>query len=207
MTISFFETSESRTLEKDQLMTKMKSLITLLLALLPFLGVSAQDEGVRVPQFGYISYNEVFQQMPEYQKAQEDFAALKAKYDAETTRSEDEFQRKFAEFLQGQRDFPPSILQKRQAELQELMDKSVNFRRESRKLLRQAEAELQRPVAEKLDEAIKAVGAELGLIFVLNTDGNSLPFVHPQVGVDITRPVLSKLGIEKVEVPEERIEP
>lgn len=207
MTICYFETSESRTLEKDQLMTKMKSLITLLLALLPFLGVSAQDEGVRVPQFGYISYNEVFQQMPEYQKAQEDFAALKAKYDAETTRSEDEFQRKFAEFLQGQKDFPPSILQKRQAELQELMDKSVNFRRESRKLLRQAEAELQRPVAEKLDEAIKAVGAELGLIFVLNTDGNSLPFVHPQVGVDITRPVLSKLGIEKVEVPEERIEP
>lgn len=207
MTICYFDTSESRNLEKDQLMTKMKSLITLLLALLPFLGVSAQDEGVRVPQFGYISYNEVFQQMPEYQKAQEDFAALKAKYDAETTRSEDEFQRKFAEFLQGQKDFPPSILQKRQAELQELMDKSVNFRRESRKLLRQAEAELQRPVAEKLDEAIKAVGAELGLIFVLNTDGNSLPFVHPQVGVDITRPVLSKLGIEKVEVPEERIEP
>lgn len=207
MTICYFETSESRNLEKDQLMTKMKSLITLLLALIPFLGVSAQDEGVRVPQFGYISYNEVFQQMPEYQKAQEDFAALKAKYDAETTRSEDEFQRKFAEFLQGQKDFPPSILQKRQAELQELMDKSVNFRRESRKLLRQAEAELQRPVAEKLDEAIKAVGAELGLIFVLNTDGNSLPFVHPQVGVDITRPVLSKLGIEKVEVPEERIEP
>ena len=207
MTISFFDTSDSRNLEKDQLMTKMKSLITLLLALLPFLGVSAQDEGVRVPQFGYISYNEVFQQMPEYQKAQEDFAALKAKYDAETTRSEYEFQRKFAEFLQGQKDFPPSILQKRQAELQELMDKSVNFRRESRKLLRQAEAELQRPVAQKLDEAIKAVGAELGLIFVLNTDGNSLPFVHPQVGVDITRPVLSKLGIEKVEVPEERIEP
>lgn len=207
MTICYFETSESRNLEKDQLMTKMKSLITLLLALLPFLGVSAQDEGVRVPQFGYISYSEVFQQMPEYQKAQEDFAALKAKYDAETTRSEDEFQRKFAEFLQGQKDFPPSILQKRQAELQELMDKSVNFRRESRKLLRQAEAELQRPVAAKLDEAIKAVGAELGLIFVLNTDGNSLPFVHPQVGVDITRPVLSKLGIEKVEVPEERIEP
>ena len=187
---------------------KIKQIIlSLFLALVPFLVTQAQEEGVRVPQFGYISYSEVFQQMPEYQKAQEDFAALKAKYDAETTRSEDEFQRKFAEFLQGQKDFPASILQKRQAELQELMDKSVTFRKESRKLLRQAEAELQKPVAEKLDEAIKAVGAELGLIFVLNTDGNSLPFVHPQVGVDITQPVLQKLGIEKAEVPEERIVP
>lgn len=188
-------------------MKRMKLLLTLLLALAPFLGTSAQEEGVRVPQFGYLSYSEVFEQMPEYKKAQEDFEALKAKYDAETTRSEDEFQRKFAEFLQGQKDFPASILQKRQAELQELMDKSVNFRKESRKLLRQAEAELQKPVAEKLDEAIHAVAAELGLIFVLNTDGNAVPFVHPQVGVNITQPVLLKLGIEKVEVPEQRIEP
>lgn len=158
---------------------------------------------MRVAQFGYLSYSEVFEQMPEYKKAQEDFAALKAKYDAETVRSEDEFQRKFAEFLQGQKDFPTSILQKRQAELQDLMEKSVTFRRESRKLLQQAEKELQKPVAQKLDEAIKAVGAELGLIFVLNTDGNSLPFIHPQVGVNITRPVMLKLGIElKKENPE-----
>lgn len=186
---------------------KYRSIITLLLALLPFLGVGAQEEGVRVPQFGYLSYNEVYEQMPEYKKAQEDFAALKAKYDAEATRSEEEFQRKFAEFLQGQKDFPASILQKRQAELQELMEKSVSFRKETRSLLRQAEADLQKPVAEKLDEAIHAVAAELGLIFVLNTDGNAVPFVHPQVGVNITQPVLLKLGIEKVEVPEERIEP
>ena len=187
---------------------KIKQIIlSLFLALVPFLVASAQEEATRVPQFGYLSYNEVYKQMPEYQKAQEDFAALKAKYDAEATRAEEEFQRKFAEFLQGQKDFPASILQKRQAELQDLMEKSVNFRKESHKLLLQAEAELQQPVAVKLDQAIKAVGAELGLIFVLNTDGNALPFVHPQVGVNITKAVFQKLGIEKVEVPEQRIEP
>jgi len=180
---------------------KNKILRILFLALIPCMGVSAQEE-VRVPQFGYLSYSEVFEQMPEYQKAKEDFAELKVKYDAETTRSEDEFQRKFTEFLQGQKDFPPSILQKRQAELQDLMDKSVAFRRETRRLLREAEAELQAPVSARLDEAIQAVGAELGLIFVLNTDGNSLPFVHPQVGVNITQPVLMKLGLITITNPE-----
>lgn len=184
------------------MMTKMKPLFVLLFALVPFLETRAQEE-VRVPQFGYLSYNAIFEQMPEYRKAQEDFAALKAKYDAETLRSEDEFQRKFAEFLQGQKDFPASILQKRQAELQDLMEKSITFRKETRRLLQKAEAELQAPVAALLDQAIKAVGAELGLIFVLNTDGNSVPFIHPQVGVDITNPVLMKLGIElKKENPE-----
>lgn len=181
----------------------MKSLFaTLLLALVPFLGASAQEQSavnpaesqaVAVPQFGYLSYNAVFQQMPDFQKAKEEFAALKAKYDAEATRAEEEFQRKFADFLQGQKDFPKSILQKRQAELQELMDKSVNFRTEAQRLLAEAEAKLQAPVAERLNEAIRTVAAKRGFIVVLNTDGNAVPFIHPQAGVDITDAVLELL--------------
>ena len=133
----------------------MKFIAALLLALVPFLGASAQEQSaatptdtptVTVPQFGYLSYNAVFAQMPDYQKAKEDFAALKAQYDAEATRAEEEFQRKFTEFLQGQKDFPKSIMQKRQAELQELMDKSVAFRKEAQRLLAEAEAKL-RPSA------------------------------------------------------------
>lgn len=183
-------------------MTRLfRPLFLLLLALLPCVGASAQEE-VRVPQFGYLSYNAVFSQMAEYQQAQDEFAALKAKYDAEATRAEEEFQRKFAEFLQGQKDFPASILQKRQAELQDLMDKSVNFRKESRRLLSEAEKELQAPVCARLNEAIAAVASELGLIFVLNTDGNSLPFVNQQVGVDVTQPVLMKLTFLPSVAPE-----
>jgi len=181
--------------------------IALLLCLMPFLGVQAQDEAeVLAPKFGYLSYNAVFERMPEYQQAQEAFAQLKAKYDAEAVHSEEEFQRKFAEFLQGQKDFPASIMQKRQAELQDLMEKSVSFRQQSRDLLRKAEADLQKPVATALDEAIQAVGAEMSLDFVLNTDGNSLPFINPQVGVDVTKAVLVKLGIEQPEAATELTE-
>lgn len=150
---------------------------------------------VTVPQYGYLSYNAVFTVMPEYQKAKEDFAALKAQYDAEAARAEEEFQRKFAEFLQGQKDFPKSILQKRQVELQELMDKSVSFRSEAQRLLAEAETKLQASVCERLNAAIRDVAAKRGLMFVLNTDNNAVPFVHPQVGVDITETVLTHLGI------------
>ena len=183
----------------------MKQLFAaLLLSLVPFVGAGAQEQQpattpadtptVTVPQFGYLSYNTVFQQMPDYQKAKEDFAALKAQYDAEATRAEEEFQRKFTEFLQGQKDFPKSIMQKRQAELQELMDKSVTFRKEAQRLLAEAEAKLQAPIAERLNEAIRAVAAKRGLIVVLNTDGNAVPFIHPQAGVDITEAVLEQLA-------------
>lgn len=174
---------------------QVKAICALFLALLPFMGMSAQEGEVRIPQFGYISYNTVFEQMPEYTQAKAAFEELKAKYDAEAKRAEDEFQRKFAEFLQGQKDFPASIMQKRQLELQDLMDKSVAFRLETKRLLQQAEAELQAPVAAKLTEAIKAVAGERGLFFVLNTDENAVPFVHPQAGVDITEAVLIRLGL------------
>lgn len=150
---------------------------------------------VALARFGYLSYNTIFEQMPDYQKAKEDFAALKGQYDAEATRAETEFQHKFTEFLQGQKDFPKSIMQKRQAELQELMEKSVNFRTEAQRQLAEAEAKLQAPIAERLNAAILEVAGQQGLAFVLNTDGNAVPFIHPQMGVDITQAVLTRLDI------------
>lgn len=176
--------------------------ISLILSIVFFMtngNVYGQEQSQTIPQFGYLSYNEVFSQMPEYISAQQQFQQLRSKYDAEATRSEEEFQRKFAEFMQGQHDFPPSIMQKRQAELQELMEKSISFRQESQKLLAEAEAALKQPAIDKLNAAIQAVGAEKGLLFILNTDGNACPFVHPQAGVNVTNFVISKLGITQVE--------
>lgn len=182
----------------------MKKIFSLLCATIVSLSLCAQKPAtteVRVPQFGYISYKSVYERMPEYATAKAAFEELKAKYDAEAQHSEEEFQRKFSEFLQGQKDFPPSILQKRQLELQDLMNKSVAFRQESQRLLKQAEAELQAPSIAKLSEAIQAVAGERGLFFVLNTDDNAVPFIHPQAGVDITDLVLTRLGIP-TEVPQ-----
>ena len=160
---------------------------------------AAEEQATQQPQvarFGYLSYNAVYEQMPEFAKAKESFDELKKKYEAEATRSEEEFQRKFAEFLHGQKDFPASIMQKRQAELQELMEKSTKFRRESRELLKKAEADLHKPLTDRLSEALKAVGTEQGLMFILNTDGNTLPFINPERGIDVTEAVLVKLGIK-----------
>lgn len=189
----------------------MKKLIAILCLAVASTASWAQTSGaqgaVQVPKFGYLSYDAVFQSMPEYKQAQADFAALKAKYDAEATRAEEEFQRKFTEFLNGQKDFPQSIMLKRQAELQDLMDRSITFRKESERLLAEAEKRMQEPIAAQLNQAIYDVAAEQGLIYVLNTDGNAVPFIHPQVGVDITEAVLNKLGVKQGETAEPQPEP
>lgn len=150
-------------------------------------------------QFGYVSYEQVLKEMPEYAKATQDLAALKAKYEAEAQKGEEEFQQKFVDFLQGQKDFPQAIMQKRQAELQALMDNGVAFRMKSQELIAQAEKDLMQEAQKRLNRALLEVGVELGYGFILNTDGNNCPYINPVVGVDVTNIVRKKLGLPVVE--------
>lgn len=172
----------------------MRRLFLTLLLALP-LAAAAQVK------LGFFSYSEVMKQMPEYVQAQQKLENLKAQYDDEAKRGEEEFQRKFAEFLQGQKNFPQNILLKRQAELQNLMDAGIKFRNEADKLLANAERDLMAEVEDKLSVAIEAVGIEQGYAAILNTDGRQCPFVSPALGNDVAALVLQKLGIEPASEP------
>ena len=169
----------------------MKKQIIMLVALVLSLTVSAQEqqasaEQPAAPLFGYLNYDEVLSGMTDYALVKRNLGDLRIKYDAETKRSEEEFNKKFEEFLEGQRDFAPSILRKRQSEIQDMMDRNVAFKEESIRLLKQAEEDAMKPLHEKLAKAIQTVGAKLGLAFVLNTSSNTLPYIDPVRGVNIT---------------------
>ncbi len=143
--------------------------------------------------FGYLSYDSVLQSMPDYATAMQQIKILKNKYDEEAERVEKDFNKKYEEFLEGQRDFPPTILQKRQSELQELLDKNIAFKEESSRLLESAEKPIMAPVHRKLSDALQAIGRERGYIFIINTDNNTCPFVNQTRGEDITHIVRERL--------------
>jgi outer membrane protein len=86
-------------------------------------------------------------------------------------------------------------MQKRQAELQGLMDKGVEFRLQSQKLLEQANKDLLAELYKKLNRAILEVGVEYGYGFIMNVDDNSCPYINPVVGVDVSELVRQKLGL------------
>lgn len=158
-----------------------------LFALLP-LNVSAQ--GFR---FGYLSYTEAFRSMPDFEKAQNSLQDLRGKFDTETKRVEEEFNKKYEQFLDGQRDFAPSILKKRQAELQELMTKNIAFKEESERLLKQAEADAYAPLKARLATVLEKIGKEKGYAFILNTDNNATPYINTEMGEDVTPMVTDAL--------------
>lgn len=164
-------------------------------------GAQTVDSAIVVPAvqqsstyiFGYFSYREAFEALPEYPVVQKQMADLKAKYEEEAKRAESEFNQKYEDFLAGQRDFPQSILEKRQSELQDLMAKNITFRNESRRLLLAAEKDAYAPLHDKLGKLLNTIGTKEGFAFILNTDDNACPFVNPSQGKDISQIIKDSL--------------
>lgn len=154
----------------------------------------AQKESV-VPQvvkptpakYGYLSYTQVLEGMTEYKMAKQQLKELRAKYEAEAQYNEASFKRQFAEYLQGQKDFPQSIMLKRQRDLQESLEKSLAFREEAERLLKKAEEEALAPIKARLENAIKMVGGAYNLDYIYNLDTNAMPYVNPALVMDVTK--------------------
>ena len=145
--------------------------------------------------FGYFSYDTILVSLPDYQAAQEAQTALKAQYDAEAQRMADEFNNKYEEFIEVQRTLAPAILNKRQAELQALAENGKRFKAEAQQQLAQAKDEAMAPIRQHLNDVITAIGQSKGFAFILNTDNNTLPYIDPTQGEDITTLILTTCGV------------
>ncbi len=156
------------------------------------LNALAQDS-TQVFRFGYLSYKAAIESMTDYATVQKQMTDLRAQYQAETLRVEDEFNRKYEDFLEGQRDFPRTILQKRQTELQELMEKNIRFKENSLKELEEAERQAMAPLRIRLIELLAKIGTERNYEFIYDTDTKALPFINPAHGEDINQLVQDAL--------------
>ena len=140
-------------------------------------------------KFGYLSYEAVMHAMPDYAKMQEDMAQLQKHYEAEMTRVENDFNIKYEEFLDGQASFPKTILQKRQSELQEMLDKNIAFKKESQQMLKKAKDDAVKDLYKVIDAAVETIAQKRGMALVIDTDKESVTFINPIMGEDITEDV------------------
>ena len=178
------------------------SVMACLLAMLPFTA-SAQPTDVAAesvanplplaPRYGYCSHRQLLESMPEYAQAVAQLKSLRGKYESEASHNEEDFRRRFQEYLQGQKEFPEAILLKRQADLERSMEEGLAFRAQADSLLQQAETDLMQPLHGRIDAAIRAVAVEHGYECVVNTDAGAFPFLNPALSEDITTFVSEKL--------------
>lgn len=139
------------------------------------------------------SYEKCWESMFEVTKAKNEISALREQYMAELKRAEADFNEKYEDFLEQQAKLAPSIRNKRQAELQKIMEENLAFKAKSQETLASTEAAKLAPAKEKLQKTIETVAKSGNYNMVMNSDNNAIPFIDNVRIVDITSVIISKL--------------
>ncbi len=142
-------------------------------------------------KIGYFSYKAILEDMPDYVTAMLGVETLRKQYDEELKAASDEFNEKYELFLDQQSMLDEPIKQKRQADLQSLLDRNTQFRNESMRLLKQAEQDALAPVKQKLNKAIQSVGYSGAFLLIVNTDSEACPYIDSNSAEDVTAKIKS----------------
>ena len=170
----------------------LKKIALVMLLALP-MGVFAQNL-----KFGDMNAQEIITVMPEFTKAQNDIQTLEKQLTAELQRTQEEFNKKYQEFQQAiaKDSLPPNIAERRQKELQDMMQRQEQFQQDAQQQMAKAQNDAMAPIYQKLDNAIKAVGAAEGVIYIFDLARTSIPYVNESQSINLTSKVKANLGIK-----------
>lgn len=170
----------------------LKKIALVLMLALP-MGVFAQNL-----KFGHINAQEIVSAMPEFAKAQSDIEALDKQLTSELQRTQEEFNKKYQEFQQAivKDSLPANIAERRQKELQDMMQRQEQFQQEAQQQMQKAQADAMAPIYKKLDDAIKAVGAAEGVIYIFDLARTPVAYVNESQSINLTPKVKTQLGIK-----------
>ena len=168
-----------------------KKLVIVMLLALP-MGVFAQAQ-----KFGHVNSADVISLMPEYTKAIDDLEAMKKQFTDELTRTQEEFNRKYQEFQQAMasESLPQNIAERRQKELEDMMQRQQQFQEEASMQMQRAQQEKMVPVYKRLNDAIAAVGQAEGVIYVFDLARTDIPYVST-ASIDLTAKLKAQLGLK-----------
>lgn len=166
----------------------MKKFVVLLLILLP-LGVVAQEVKI-----AFVNTVEIFNVMPEVSEVNNQLETLNEQYEKEFKVMQDEYNKKFAEYVEQRDSLTDNIRLRREQEIQDLENRIQNFVPVAQQEMQKRQQDLFAPIQEKLQKAIESVGDEKGYTYILNPQ--VLLYRNMSTSVDATPFVKAKLGLK-----------
>ena len=147
-------------------------------------------------KFGTIDLESVFQAMPETAAMQTQLTDTSKKYEEEFAKLQEEVNKLYAEFqnIQNDANTPESIKERRIQEIQERAQKVDQFRNTAQQDLARLQDTLMAPIQTKIQDAVKAVGAEGSFTFIFPNEQGLLLYMGTDV-TDVTSLVRAKLGL------------
>lgn len=166
----------------------LKKIVLAVMLALP-LGAMAQTK------FGHMNSQEIITVMPEFTKAQADLDAMSKQYQTEMQRTQEEFTKKYQEFLAQADSLPKNIAERRQKELQDMSQRQEQFQQEAYQSMQKAQQDAMTPIYQKLETAVQAVGKAEGVIYIFDMARIPLAYIGAE-SIDLTAKIKAQLGIK-----------
>ena len=156
-----------------------------LLAIMIALPMCLSAQSVKL---GIVNTATIFEAMPERAAAQTQLETASKTYEDEFKKLTDELDKKYAEFQSLEESTPESIKERRIQDIQDMQNRiqaSTDLERQQQQLMA--------PIQEKIEAAIKAVGAESNFTMIFQ---DMIPSYIGSDVVDVTPQVRAKLGLK-----------
>lgn len=165
----------------------MKQFKTLaMVALLFIAGNQAMNAQAKT---AHVDVSDLMSKMPAMLDAQKQLEKLSGTYDTEYKTMVEEYQNKLKKYEQEASTVTEAVNETRSKEVQDMQKRIVDYRDNAQKELQQKEADIVKPIMEKVKASIQKVGKAKGYQYVLNSEGLLLAD-----GPNITADVKKDLG-------------
>jgi len=134
----------------------------------------------------HVDVSDIMAKMPAMIEAQKQLEKLSGTYDAEYKTMVDEYQNKLKKYDQEATTVTEAVNETRSKEVQDMQKRIVDYRDNAQKELQQKEADIVKPIMDKVKASIQKVGKAKGYQYVLNSEGLLLAD-GPNLTVDVKK--------------------
>ena len=120
---------------------------------------------------GHVDVSDIMAKMPAMIEAQKQLEKLSGTYDTEYKTMVGEYQNKLKKYEQDATTVTEAVNETRSKEVQDMQKRIVDYRDNAQKELQQKEADIVKPIMEKVKASIQKVGKAKGYQYVLNSEG------------------------------------
>lgn len=146
-------------------MKRFKTLVIVAVMLIGSQAIQAQAKTA------HVEVNEIISKMPAMIDAQKQLEKLSGTYDAEYKTMVEEYQSKLKKYEEEATTQTEAANETRAKEMQDMQKRIVDYRDNAQKELQAKEADIMKPLYEKVKASIAKVGKAKGYQYVLNSEG------------------------------------
>jgi len=141
------------------------------LVIVAFIVVAGAQTIKAQAKVAHVDVSELMSKMPAMLEAQKQLEKLSGTYDAEYKTMVEEYQGKLKKYEQEATTVTDAVNETRSKEVQDMQKRIVDYRDNAQKELQGKEADIVKPIMEKVKASIQKIGKAKGYQYVLNSEG------------------------------------